>query len=226
MEIVLATRNRDKIAEIRSIMVPIDVVLAADDRFPDLPDVVEDGDTLEHNALKKAREVRDFTGMCALADDTGLEVDALDGAPGVYSSRYAGEDATYEDNCQKLLEDMRGVAAGERGARFRSVMALALTDDVASAVASRAAEIGVDTADDDGVPDALVTEGVIEGTITKDARGSGGFGYDPVFEVHDLGKTLAELGEEKNRMSHRYRALVELRELLLRLELASERSVS
>jgi len=221
MTIVVATRNSDKVKEIESILRGLDVSLVTLDRFKDIPAVVEDGLTVEENALKKARTVRDATEMCALADDTGLEVDALDGAPGVFSSRYAGEGAGYEANNRKLLEALAGVSDNDRTARFRCVMALALTKNVGIRLFEKmknAAANDAVVADVGGrCVDALVAEGVLEGRITGVRRGTGGFGYDPVFEVPGVGKTLAEMGAEaKNRMSHRYRALVEIRELVLR----------
>ena len=204
MKLVLATRNQDKAREIQDILSGIGVDLVTMAAFPDAPETVEDGDTLEENALKKAREARDYTGLSALADDTGLEVDALGGAPGVYAARYSGPGATYESNCAKLLSELEGVPDQERTARFRTVMVLALAagDKV-----------------EDG--DALVTEGILHGTIATQGRGAGGFGYDPLFVSTEHGTTLAEMSpEQKNSSSHRYRALVEMRELLLRLGLA------
>lgn len=221
MDIVLATRNRDKVREIQSILAPAGVELIELDNFEGAPDVVEDGATLEENALKKARVIRDATGICALADDTGLEVDALCGAPGVYSSRYAGEGVSYADNFRKLLVEMKGVPADERIARFRCIMALALVNSQAESVYTRIKELGQRVPGGEKRPDALVGEGIVEGRITTEARGSSGFGYDPVFEVAGTGKTLAEIPlEEKNRISHRYRALVEIREQLLLYGLA------
>jgi XTP/dITP diphosphohydrolase len=228
MKIVLATHNRDKIKEIEAIMAGVDVEFVGPDAVEGMPEIVEDGATLEENALKKARGIRAFTGFCALADDTGLEVDALDGAPGVHSARYAGESGRYEDNNRKLLEELGGVPEGERTARFRCVMALALTDEVAESLHARMKGHDPSVAGPEiraaGVPDALVTEGILEGRIALQNRGEAGFGYDPLFEIPKLGKTLAELGLEiKNEMSHRYRALVEMRGLLVRWDLASER---
>lgn len=226
MDIVVATRNRDKAKEIGSIMAPIDVTLLSLDEFEGAPDVVEDGRTLEENALKKAREIRDYTGRCALADDTGLEVEALGGAPGVYAARYAGADATYDDNCRKLLREMTGVPPDRRGARFRCVIAIALTDEVSRELRRRIEDGHVEldqSVGDENQSLVLISEGMIEGRITTEKRGDAGFGYDPVFEVRPAGKTLAEMAvEEKNRISHRYRALVEAREMLLRYGLAAE----
>jgi XTP/dITP diphosphohydrolase len=213
MKIVLATHNSDKVGEIRAILDGLDVTLLTLDDFPGAPETKEDAGTLEGNALKKAREVRAFTGLSALADDTGLEVDALDGAPGVYSARFASPTASYEENRDHLLERLRGVPSERRGARFLTVMALALSpaDSARLAHASRES-------------DALVTEGILPGSITVEPRGSGGFGYDPVFYHPAAGRTLAEMSAgEKNRSSHRYRALVEMRALLLREGLAVEK---
>ena len=202
-------------------MAPIDVELVLPDQVDGMPDVVEDGATLEDNALKKAREIRDFTGLCALADDTGLEVDALGGAPGVYSSRYAGENVTYDDNNTKLLRELEGVPLNGRTARFRCVMALALTNESQEMLYTRMKQGGGDGVE---VPESLVTEGILEGRIALQRRGQHGFGFDPLFEVPQEKKTLAEMTlEAKNQISHRYRALVEMRELLIRWSLVSER---
>ena len=221
LEIVFATRNLDKIREIEAIMSGLDVTFIGLDRFDGAPEVVEDGETLEANALKKARAIRDFTGMCALADDTGLEVDALGGAPGVFSARYAGDNVDYQTNNKKLLRELAGVDDEKRTARFRCVMALALSDEISEELEKRmkSDDGGNGAARPSGARrlDALVSEGIIDGRITKESRGSSGFGYDPVFEVPRRGQTLAEMGlDAKNKISHRYRALVEVRELLLR----------
>jgi XTP/dITP diphosphohydrolase len=226
MTIVVATRNPDKVREIGAILRGLDVTLVGLDGFPDVPPVVEDGLTVEENALKKARAVRDATGLCALADDTGLEVDALGGAPGVRSARYAGESGDYEANNRKLLSALSAVPDEARSARFRCVMALAL----APGAGERAFERMRARGDEEALAaagsrrvDAFVAEGILEGRIARRKRGSGGFGYDPVFEVPDAGLTLAEMGAEgKNRISHRYRALVEIREIVLRWGLAQD----
>ncbi len=178
--LVIASKNQHKIAEILDVLAStgLEVELVDD---ADWPDVEETEVTLEGNALLKAREVRAHTGYAVIADDTGLEVEALGGEPGVYSARYAGPEATYEDNVEKLLRVMEGIA--DRGAVFRTVMVLI-----------------------DDLGEELVVEGVMEGSITAKARGSNGFGYDPVFLVGD--KTFAEMAtEEKNRISHRAQAL-------------------
>ena len=228
MTILVATRNPDKVREIEAILRGLGVTLVSLDGFRDVPEVVEDRPTLEENALKKARTVRDATGITSLADDTGLEVDFLGGAPGVFSARYAGEGAGYEANNRKLLAALEGAPDSERTARFRCVMALAVSSDVGSRVYARMK----DAADARAViergaerVDAFVAEGVLEGRIIREKRGQGGFGYDPVFEVPGPGVTLAEMGaEKKNRISHRYRALVEIRELMLLWGLVTHRS--
>jgi len=148
-------------------------------------DVEETGVTLWENALLKANVGFERSGVPTIADDTGIEVDALNGGPGVYSARYAGEDATYEDNCRKLLQEMKGVAEEQRGARFRTVIAYV-----------------------DGQSEPRRFDGIVEGRIITSNRGEGGFGYDPVFEVEGTEKTMAEMGsDEKNAISHRGNAL-------------------
>lgn len=191
-ELVLATRNRHKGAELAVILADVPLRIRTMDDFPEVPDVVEDGDTCEANAIKKARAVSQATGLLAVADDTGLEVDALGGRPGVYAARYAGQNATYEDNWKKLLREMAGVPQDHRTAHFVTVAAVAWPSDSVE-----------------------VTTGRLDGFITKEPAGGRGFGYDPVFFVPELGKTLAELtSEEKNRISHRAKAFAQVRELL------------
>jgi XTP/dITP diphosphohydrolase len=192
MKIVLATGNRDKVRELRHALDGLNVELLTRDDFPGIPETIEDGSTLDANALKKAREIGAATGLTAMADDTGLEVDALDGEPGVYSSRFAGPDASYADNVNLLLERMRDVPENERGARFRCVIAL---------VEPMGAEI--------------LVEGICEGRILTAPRGDGGFGYDPVFFVPSHGKTFAEMTvAEKDGISHRGLAMAKMRKLL------------
>jgi len=204
VKLVLATNNRDKAREIIDMLSGLDLEIVTLDAYPDFPPTIEDGDTLEANALKKAREASAHTGLTALADDTGLEVDALNGAPGVYSARYSGEGATYASNCAKLLSEMKDVPEGKRSAKFRTVMALILVSQ-------------------DSKYEYLMTDGVLPGKISAISRGDHGFGYDPVFIDGASNKTLAEMSlAEKNRTSHRYRALIEMRELMLRLGLARE----
>jgi XTP/dITP diphosphohydrolase len=186
---VLATANPDKAREIEEILRPIGITLLA--RPPEVPEVIEDGETLEDNALLKARALVDATGRAAIADDTGLFVDALGGAPGVFSARYAGENATYADNCRKLLSEMNGIVDGGRTARFRTVAAVAYPDG-----------------------SWFVVDGEVEGRIAEAASGENGFGYDPLFiPENGRGRTMAELSpEEKHALSHRgnaFRALAE-----------------
>ena len=160
--------------------------------FPAAPEVVEDGETCRANAIKKAAAIAQYTGLPAVADDTGLMVDVLGGRPGVYAARYAGEHATYEDNWRKLLRELEGVPREQRTARFVTVAALARS-----------------------ASDVEVVEGEMLGRIAEEPAGAHGFGYDPVFLVPELGKTLAQLtAEEKNCISHRARAFGKLRELL------------
>ena len=180
---VLATANAHKAAEVRAVLDALGMSVSPRPAW--VADVAETGDTLEENALLKARALCAATGSSALADDTGLFVDALDGRPGVRSARYAGVDAVDADNVARLLGELEGVAAPRR-ARFRTVIAVV---------------------DPDGRE--VVVEGVLEGAVVLAPRGAGGFGYDPVFEPDDTpGRTLAELApEEKNVVSHRARAL-------------------
>jgi len=190
--LVLATHNPDKQAEMNAVLLDLGLDVIGLDQYPEIDDIPEIGTTLLENALIKARAVHLKTGFPALADDTGLEVDALHGAPGVYSARFAGEDATYQDNVKKLLSVMAGVSRQNRTARFRTVVAL----------------IDSDT--------ELWTEGIIEGLITRDERGAGGFGYDPIFEAADTGKTFSEMSAaQKNEISHRARALQKMRKKLI-----------
>lgn len=183
MKLVIATRNRHKLEEIHAIFnfEGLEVCSAFD--FPEIPDVVEDGDTLEANAIKKAVEICQAAGLPALADDSGLEVDALDGAPGVYSARWSGEGCTYHDNNVKLLRELAGNP--NRRARFRTVIALALPGEK-----------------------PLTVEGSVKGLIIEEMRGDQGFGYDPLFMPDGYNQTFAELpAEVKNKISHRARAL-------------------
>ncbi len=188
---ILATRNADKVAEIRRILRLPPEGLASLLDFPEISEIEENGLTLEDNALIKARESHRRTGLPSLADDTGLEVEALGGAPGVFSSRYAGPGASYADNLRKLLAAMEGVPQGKRQARFRCVVALKA-----------------------GAREEWV-EGTLDGVILTEARGTGGFGYDPAFFIPTAGKTLAEMSmDEKNAVSHRGAAFRRMAELL------------
>jgi XTP/dITP diphosphohydrolase len=192
--VVLATRNQHKVQEIRALLADLPITFLSLADFPDLPDVIEDGVTCEENAVKKARETAAGTGHWALADDTGLEVNALGGRPGVYAARYAGEHATYADNCEKLLKELKNIPVEQRGARFLTVMALS-----------------------DPKGHSEVVEGQLQGQITERFYGSQGFGYDPVFYVSKAHKTLAEMTlAEKNELSHRGQALRLAKDLLKR----------
>jgi len=184
LQIVLATQNRGKMEEMAAILGHLPVELLTLDAFPEIGDIPETGNTLKENAFIKAETVHRLTGLPALADDTGLEVDALNGAPGIYSARYAGADATFDDNCQKMLKELHGIPVEKRTARFRTVIAF------------------VNGGEKEWV------EGVAEGRIIEEKRGIGGFGYDPIFYYPPLRKTFAELDSvEKNSISHRGKAL-------------------
>ena len=189
----MATRNRDKCAELAALLGDLGIRLRTLDDFPEVPDVTEDGETCEANAVKKASAVARHTGLPAIADDTGLQVEALGGRPGVHAARYAGETVSYADNWRKLLRELEGVPREQRRARFITV----------AAVARPSAE------------KVEVVEGVLEGFIAEAPVGTQGFGYDPVFYVPELGKTLAQLtSDEKNRISHRARAVIKAKVLL------------
>jgi XTP/dITP diphosphohydrolase len=191
-QLLLATHNRDKAREFQSLLEGLDIEILTLDRFPDVGEIVEDGATLEDNAVKKAREVSRITGLPSLADDTGLEVFYLNKAPGVFSARYAGPGATYAENCRRLLAELRGVPPRRRNAQFRCV--LALTGWSAK---------------------ELLAEGTCTGTITESPRGSHGFGYDPVFLPEGFTQTYAEMDDAtKNRISHRGKAAVQMRALI------------
>jgi XTP/dITP diphosphohydrolase len=189
-ELVVATRNFGKLREIEALLAQYSVRVLSVLDFPDLPEVDEDGDTFEANALKKARTIASCTGRLTLADDSGLEVETLGGMPGVNSARYAGVNATDEENTFKLLKELEWVPKEKRQGAFRCVMALCSPDGTCN-----------------------IFSGRLDGMILENLRGAGGFGYDPVFFVPDFGKTLAELSTEvKNRISHRGQALRKLLE--------------
>ncbi|MEZ5523747.1 MAG: RdgB/HAM1 family non-canonical purine NTP pyrophosphatase [Pseudomonadales bacterium] len=192
-KIVLASSNQGKLREIQSVLAHLDMQLVPQSEF-DICDADETGLTFIENALIKARHASRISGLPALADDSGLEVDALKGAPGIYSSRYAGEKATDSDNIQKLLSDLKGVEPPQRSARFRCVL-----------VYLRHAED----------PAPLIAQGYWEGFILEEQRGQNGFGYDPVFYIPEHQRTAAELDAAiKNQHSHRARALEQLVKLL------------
>lgn len=185
--LVVATKNKNKLIEFREILKnsTIDVKSLAD--FGPIPEVIEDGETFDQNAYKKAHQTARILGVPAIADDSGLVVESLGGAPGVYSARYAGPDATDKDNCLKLLEELRGEK--NRNAYFSCVLSIAVPSGP-----------------------ALTYEGRCDGVILQEQRGSSGFGYDPLFYFAEYGKTFAELTlEEKNRVSHRGKALREVK---------------
>ena len=185
MQLLVASRNKHKLKELTALLkdLPLEAVPATDIRG--LSEVVEDGATIRDNAIKKAVETARVAKKLTLADDTGLEVDALKGEPGVRSARFAGEDATYHENNKKLLQRLEGVAYDKRTARFRCVVAIA---------------------DEKGLCDCV--EGICNGTILEAERGGGGFGYDPLFIADGQTKTFAELSPEvKNRISHRAKAM-------------------
>ncbi len=189
-KLILATHNKHKAEEFQAMLEDLGVEVLTLDAFPQVGEIVEDAETLEGNALKKAREVFNLTGVPSMADDTGLEVFYLNKAPGVYSSRYAGPDATYADNCRKLLASMKGVPPRRRAAQFRCVLAL-----VAPGI------------------DPILEEGICRGVITESPRGEGGFGYDPLFLPDGHDQTFAEMPlEVKNGISHRGQALRKMKE--------------
>lgn len=196
-QIVLATHNPHKRVEIASLLSDLGITVRSLAEFPQAPVVVEDGETCEANAIKKAKTIADYTGLVAVADDTGLQVDALGGRPGVHAARYAGAAVTYEDNWKKLLRELDGVPLEQRGARFLTVVAIASPFR----------------------QEVETVEGVLNGVIAPRPAGKGGFGYDPVFLVPELGKTLAELApSEKNRISHRAQAFAKAKVVLQQFE--------
>jgi XTP/dITP diphosphohydrolase len=194
-DLLIATRNKDKVTEIQKALEGLPYkVLSIPDLTKPIPEVVEDGETLLANAQKKARSAAKASGLLCLADDTGLEVDALEGAPGVFSARYAGEGATYERNNMKLLAELSKLGKPDRRAIFRTVIVVAQPDERED-----------------------WTDGRCEGVIADRAQGNNGFGYDPIFYLPDLRKTFAQLTlEEKNKISHRGKALAKARIMLER----------
>ena len=192
MKLIIATHNNDKEKELKSVLDDFPVEVMSLDQFPEIGEIEETGSTLYENAKLKAVTVNKITNIPCLGDDTGLEVDALNGAPGVYSSRYAGDNVSYEDNVTKLLREMRSTPSEKRTARFRTIIFYT-----------------------DGERE-LYTQGEIQGVITENSRGTNGFGYDPVFYIPEVKKTMAELtSAEKNKLSHRGQAMRKFRKLLL-----------
>ncbi|MBW2655769.1 MAG: XTP/dITP diphosphatase [Deltaproteobacteria bacterium] len=184
--IVLATRNKGKTREIKALLKEFPIDIKNLDDFGPIPDVIEDGKTFDDNAYKKAAFTAKILGYPAMADDSGLCVEALDGAPGVYSARYAGENATDADNVKKMLTDLDGIE--NRNAAFQCVISIAVPTGA-----------------------ALTYEGECKGILTKEPMGDNGFGYDPLFFYPDFNKTFAQLTiEEKGKVSHRGKALKEI----------------
>ena len=192
MKLIIATHNNDKEKELKSVLDDFPVEVMSLDQFPEIGEIEETGSTLYENAKLKAVTVNKITNLPCLGDDTGLEVDALNGAPGVYSSRYAGENVSYENNVTKLLRELRSTPSDKRTARFRTIIFYTDGDR------------------------ELYTQGEIQGVITENPRGTNGFGYDPVFYIPEVKKTMAELtSAEKNKLSHRGQAMRKFRKLLL-----------
>ena len=196
MKLAAATKNINKIKEIREKFTglkEIEILSLTD--FENPPDIIEDGTTFEENALKKAREIFEFTKLAVLADDSGLEIDALDGEPGIYSARYGGEYTNDEDKNRLILERMKNIPEDKRSARFVCVIAIILPDKTEYAV-----------------------KGVCEGIISYEMKGGNGFGYDPIFYLPQYRKTMAELSlSEKNRISHRALALEKAEDILRKI---------
>jgi XTP/dITP diphosphohydrolase len=185
--LVIATRNKNKLREFREILKDLQIEIRSLDDFGPTPEAIENGETFDENAYKKAIHTAKVLGLPAIADDSGLVVDALNGEPGVYSARYAGENATDEDNCNKLLNALEGVE--NRKAHFQCSLSIAVPSGP-----------------------ALTYEGKCDGVIIDDKRGDSGFGYDPIFYFEEFGKTFAELSsEEKNKVSHRGKALADVK---------------
>ena len=194
MKIILATKNKGKVADFEKLTenMNIEVISFLDEEI-NFPDVVEDGETFEENSMKKALEIAKYTGMITVSDDSGLCVEALDGAPGIYSARYSGENATDSKNIDKLLEEMKNIPQGERQAKFVSVVSIAKPDGTVQSF-----------------------RGEVEGEIIFERKGTNGFGYNPVFFSYELQKTFGEATmEERVTVSHRARAFRELKEKVL-----------
>ncbi|OUQ59881.1 non-canonical purine NTP pyrophosphatase [Tyzzerella sp. An114] len=184
-KIIFATKNKGKIKEINAIMSDMNVEVISMEEAGINVDVVEDGTTFQENAIKKAREIMEISGLITMADDSGLEIDYLDKAPGVYSARYMGEDTPYNIKNSKILDIMKDVPEEKRTARFVSVIATAIPGGK-----------------------IITTKGTIEGIIGHEIKGENGFGYDPIFFVPEYGMTTAEMApEQKNSISHRGKAL-------------------
>ena len=199
-DLIIATRNKKKLVEIKELLADLDFNVLSISDFSDIPEIEEDMDTFEGNASKKAIQIAQITGKLTLADDSGLEIDFLNGRPGIHSARFAGENATDEDRNRKVLGLMEGISQDHRTARFKCAIAIVENELV-----------------------EIVT-GVCEGEIATEPRGNQGFGYDPIFIVPSYGKTFAELGAEiKNQISHRAIALKKVKEVLITFYLKDNR---
>lgn len=189
-EIIVATKNKGKTKEFAEMFQPLGFTVKTLLDFPDAPDIEETGETFAENAVLKAKGISEYFNKIVIADDSGLCVDALDGKPGVYSARYAGEGKDDEANLQKVLQELKGVPYEERTAHFHCTLALVIPGK-----------------------EPVIVEGKVEGYIIDEKRGENGFGYDPIFYVPEYGKTTAEMSsDEKNKISHRGRALEKLNE--------------
>ena len=201
MEIILATHNLDKCKELQASFDDINIKVYTLKKFPEIGDIIEDGDTLEANAFIKSRTVFNKTGIPTISDDTGLFISALNGEPGVFSARYSGENCSYTDNVNKVLIEMNNIDISLREATFKTVVTYVSKDL------------------------ELVAEGSVKGIITKKPKGNKGFGYDPIFYVPELQKTFAEMDiNEKQKISHRSRAIDNLQKLFREHKLFSDKS--
>lgn len=202
MQIILATNNQDKIREIKQLLDDLPITILTRDDFFEFPDIEETGSTLKENAVLKATAIAKFCELPALADDSGLEVDALDGKPGVHSARYSGKEPAYLKNNEKLMTELKGIPTEKRTARFHCVIAI---DWSAGGTSSSVSQNGLD-----------IVDGSVEGVITEDIGTVRGFGYDPVFYYPPAGKRFSEMTlEEKNLVSHRGKALRKAREVII-----------
>lgn len=195
MEIVIASTNKGKLKEIKKILSDLEVKILSLDNYTSIPSIIEDGQTFEANAIKKAKTISKVTGKVTLSDDSGIEVDFLNGAPGVKSARFGGDSLTDTERNQRLLELLKKVPLSERSARFKCVIAIAIPDGEIKTVS-----------------------GECEGFISFEPKGNQGFGYDPIFIPNGFSKTFGELGSKiKDKISHRAEALLKTKEILLEI---------
>lgn len=195
MEIVIASKNKGKIEEIKKLLSDLNIRFLSLNDYPNLPDIIEDGNTFEENAIKKAKIISKLTGKIAISDDSGLEVEYLNNAPGVKSSQFGGDKLTDEERNQGLLELLKDVASSKRNARFRCVIAIAFPNG-----------------------EVRTVSGNCSGTISLVSKGDYGFGYDPIFIPKGYSKTFGELGSRvKDKISHRYKALLKAKKILLEI---------